>query len=240
MENFNLDYQSVEIREQDYMSDLYPNGLPTNAIIDKTLTAKGATTSELEAKRNSIIIEPNVPVINGKQAKYKKALGVREGITDADVKAYLQDKSIPYKKIIVTPESYPKVRRAAGYAGVNLFKNYFLLIDECEKTIQDADFRPDIILPFFDLFRFENKALISATPLFPNLKGFTKHSFCHIKIIPNYDYKKNLNLVGTNNVQQEFLNQISLSSNKKAIFLNSPDYAKTLIEKADIRHCSKI
>lgn len=240
MENFNLDYQSVEIREQDYMSDLYPNGLPTNAIIDKTLTAKGATTSELEAKRNSIIIEPNVPVINGKQAKYKKALGVREGITDANVKAYLQDKSIPYKKIIVTPESYSKVTRAAGYAGANLFKDYFLLIDECEKTIQDADFRPDIILPFFDLFRFENKALISATPLFPNLKGFTKHSFRHIKIIPNYDYKKNLNLVGTNNVQQEFLNQISLSSNKKAIFLNSPDYAKTLIEKADIRHCSKI
>ncbi|MBS5409512.1 MAG: hypothetical protein KHY35_02160 [Bacteroides thetaiotaomicron] len=240
MENFNLDYQTVEIREQEYMSDLYPNGLPNNAIIDKTLTAKGATTSELEAKRNSIIIEPNVPVINGKQAKYPKALGVREGITDANVKAYLQDKSIRYKKIIVTPESYSKVVRAAGYADINLFKDFFLLIDECEKTIQDADFRPDIILPFFDFFSFENKALISATPLFPNLKGFTNHSFSHIKIIPQYDYKKNLNLVGTNNVQQEFLNQISQSGNKKAIFLNSIDYAKALIEKANIRNCSKI
>ena len=240
MENFNLDYQTVEIREQEYMSDLYPNGLPNNAIIDKTLTAKGATTSELEAKRNSIIIEPTVPVINGKQAKYPKALGVREGITDANVKAYLQDKSIRYKKIIVTPESYSKVVRAAGYADINLFKDFFLLIDECEKTIQDADFRPDIILPFFDFFSFENKALISATPLFPNLKGFTNHSFSHIKIIPQYDYKKNLNLVGTNNVQQEFLNQISQSGNKKAIFLNSIDYAKALIEKANIRNCSKI
>ena len=240
MENFNLDYQTIEIREQEYMSDLYPNGLPNNAIIDKTLTAKGATTSELEAKRNSIIIEPNVPVINGKQAKYPKALGVREGITDANVKAYLQDKSIRYKKIIVTPESYSKVVRAAGYADINLFKDFFLLIDECEKTIQDADFRPDIILPFFDFFSFKNKALISATPLFPNLKGFTNHSFSHIKIIPNYDYKKNLNLVGTNNVQQEFLNQISQSGNKKAIFLNSIDYAKALIEKANIRNCSKI
>lgn len=82
--------------------------------------------------------------------------------------------------------------------------------------------------------------MISATPLSPKLKGFAKHSFSHIKIVPTYDYKKNLSLIGTNNVQLEFLKQISLNDNKKAIFLNSPDYAKTLIDKADIRNHSKI
>ena len=240
MENTELHSTLVYIEEKEFMSDLYPEGLPTNTIIDKTLTAKGATTCELEAKRNSIIVEPNVPVIVGKQNKYPKTLGVCEGVTDATIKAYLLDKSIPHKKIIVTPESYSKVKRAAAYASVNLFKNFFLLIDECEKVVQDAEFRPDIILPFFDFFSFDNKALISATPLFPNLKGFTNHSFTCIKIIPNYDYKKALNLVGTNNVQQEFMNQISQSGNKIAIFLNSPEYAKALIEKANIRNCTKI
>lgn len=243
IENTNLELKPVEIRENQYMSDLYPDGLPSNAIIDKTLTAKGATTCELDeryAKRNSIIIEPNVPVIDSKQAKYPNLLGVREGVTDYDVKKYLLDKSIRYKKIIVTPESYSKVKKAAEYAGVNLFKDFFLLIDECEKVVQDANFRPDIILPFFDFFSFDNKALISATPLSPKLKGFTKHSFSHIKIVPTYDYKKNLSLIGTNNVQLECLKQISLNDNKKAIFLNSPDYAKTLIDKADIRNQSKI
>lgn len=243
IENTNLELKLVEIRDNQYMSDLYPDSLPSNAFIDKTLTAKGATTCELDeryAKRNSIIIEPNVPVIDSKQVKYPNLLGVREGVTDYDVKKYLLDKSIRYKKIIVTPESYSKVKKAAEYAGVNLFKDFFLLIDECEKVVQDANFRPNIVLPFFDFFSFDNKALISATPLSPKLKGFTKHSFSHIKIVPTYDYKKNLSLIGTNNVQLEFLKQISLNDNKKAIFLNSPDYAKTLIDKADIRNHSKI
>lgn len=240
MENTELHSTLVYIEEKEFMSDLYPEGLPTNTIIDKTLTAKGATTCELEAKRNSIIVEPNVPVIVGKQNKYPKALGVCEGVTDATIKTYLLDKSIPHKKIIVTPESYSKVKRAADYASINLFKDFFLLIDECEKVVQDAEFRPNIILPFFDFFSFDNKALISATPLLPNLKGFTNHSFTCIKIIPNYDYKKALNLVGTNNVQQEFMNQIFQSGNKIAIFLNSPEYAKALIEKANIRDCTKI
>ena len=123
IENTNLELKLVEIRDNQYMSDLYPDGLPSNAIIDKTLTAKGATTCELDgryAKRNSIIIEPNVPVIDSKQAKYPNLLGVREGVTDYDVKKYLLDKSIRYKKIIVTPESYSKVKKAAEYAGVPL------------------------------------------------------------------------------------------------------------------------
>lgn len=213
-----MELKPVEIRDNQYMSDLYPDGLPSNAIIDKTLTAKGATTCELDeryAKRNSIIIEPNVPVIDSKQVKYPNLLGVREGVTDYDVKKYLLDKSIRYKKIIVTPESYSKVKKAAEYAGVNLFKDFFLLIDECEKVVQEADFRPAIVQPFFDFFSFDNKALISATPLSPKLKGFTNHSFSHIKIVPTYDYKKNLSLIGTNNVQLECLKQISLNDNKK-------------------------
>ena len=146
IENTNLELKLVEIRDNQYMSDLYPDGLPSNAIIDKTLTAKGATTCELDeryAKRNSIIIEPNVPVIDSKQVKYSNLLGVREGVTDYDVKKYLLDKSIRYKKIIVTPESYSKVKQAAEYAGVNLFKDFFLLIDECEKVVQDSNFSID-------------------------------------------------------------------------------------------------
>ena len=243
MESTDLHSTPVRIKEQEFMSDLYPNGLPTDTIIDKTLTAKGATTCELDtkyAKRHSIIIEPNVPVIDGKQVKYPEIQGVHEGITDADIKAYLQNKSIQYKKIVATPEGYSKVKRAVRYAGMNLFEDFFLLIDECEKIVQDSDFRPDIVLPFFDFFEFKRKAMISATPLFPNLKGFSNHSFKIIKIVPDYDYKKDLTLIGTNNVQQEFLNHILQSGNKKAVFLNSPDYAKVLIEKAGIRNCSKI
>ena len=40
--------------------------IPSNSILDKTLTGLGATHSEINSKRSSIIIEPNVPVILGK------------------------------------------------------------------------------------------------------------------------------------------------------------------------------
>ena len=50
IENTNLELKLVEIRDNQYMSDLYPDGLPSNAIIDKTLTAKGATTCELDER----------------------------------------------------------------------------------------------------------------------------------------------------------------------------------------------
>lgn len=50
IENTNLELKPVEIRDNQYMSDLYPDGLPSNAIIDKTLTAKGATTCELDER----------------------------------------------------------------------------------------------------------------------------------------------------------------------------------------------
>ena len=37
--------------------------IPTNSILDKTLTGLGATHSEIHSKRNSIIIEPKISQI---------------------------------------------------------------------------------------------------------------------------------------------------------------------------------
>lgn len=240
MEDTTLQVETREIYEGQYIPDLYPDGLPSNAILNKVLTGSRATTCELDAKRNSIIIEPNLPVIDGKQQKYSMSLGVREGISAPKIKAYLLDTSIPFKKILVTPESYQKVKDAARDLGIDIFKDYFLLIDECEKAVQDADFRKDIMLPYFDLFEFENKCLISATPLFPNLKGFENHSFRVINIEPQFDYQKDISIIATNSTTQEFLNYIQSTKNKVAIFINAIDYPKQLIEKAGIKEHSKI
>ena len=43
--------------------------IPTNSIINKTVTGCGATYAEINAPRHSVIIEPNVPVIEGKLKK---------------------------------------------------------------------------------------------------------------------------------------------------------------------------
>lgn len=61
-----------------------------------------------QAARHSIIIEPNVPVIIGKKAQHDFLFAVYEGTTREDVKAYLADEEIRYRKIHTTPEGFDK------------------------------------------------------------------------------------------------------------------------------------
>ena len=72
---------------------------------------------------------------------------------------------IEYKKIITTPESFYKIRKAAEELNINIYKTFFCLFDECEKVTQDVDYRRKISQPIYDFFKFEQKAFVSATPL---------------------------------------------------------------------------
>ena len=87
--------------------------IPTNVNLAKKLPGIGATHMEIHNKRrNSIIIEPNVPVIQGKCRKHNKEeyilCGVYEGKKTEDVVDYLSEER-EYYKIMTTPESLPKV-----------------------------------------------------------------------------------------------------------------------------------
>ena len=87
--------------------------IPTNSIINKTVTGCGATYAEINAPRHSVIIEPNVPVIEGKMKKHPQILGVFEGVTTEDIIDFLNTNyNDGYLKIMTTPESFPKVRSA--------------------------------------------------------------------------------------------------------------------------------
>lgn len=171
--------------------------IPTNTILDKTLTGLGATHSEIHSKRNSIIIEPNVPVILGKLNDNENLEAVYEKCTPYSIKQYLK-MDIPYKKIITTPESFHKIRKAATELNINIYKDYFCLFDECEKLTQDIDYRRKISQPIYDFFKFEQKAFVSATPLKMSHPEFERQGFQQIQIVPDYDYKKDLELVVTN------------------------------------------
>jgi hypothetical protein len=98
MNNFiHLETRFIEINEKEHLTDVFKreqysqNYIPANCILDKTLPALGATYSEIIAKRNSIIIEPNIPVIDGKVNDHTYLLGVYEGCKESP------PKKIPYK-----------------------------------------------------------------------------------------------------------------------------------------------
>ena len=106
--------KSISLGETLY--DIYPQGLPSNAIINKTLTGIGATYCELNSPRNSFIIEPNVPVIKGKKKDFPNLIVYYSGIDFRGVERALKKDSDSPKKIMTTPESYEKVCDAAKKA----------------------------------------------------------------------------------------------------------------------------
>lgn len=209
--------------------------IPSNCILNKTLTGLGATHSEIHSKRSSIIIEPNVPVILGKLDDNENLEAVYAKCTPYNLKKYLQ-MDIPYKKIITTPESFYKIRKAASDLGINIYERFFCLFDECEKVTQDIDYRRKISQPIYDFFRFEQKAFVSATPLPMSHPEFERQGFQMVKIEPSFDYKKNLTLIVTNSYYM-WLQRVldSLRDSKHiCIFFNVTDGITELINNLGI------
>ena len=209
--------------------------IPSNCILNKTLTGLGATHSEIHSKRSSIIIEPNIPVILGKLDDNDNLEAVYAKCTPYNLKKYLK-MDIKYKKIITTPESFYKVRKAAEELDINIYKTFFCLFDECEKVTQDIDYRRKISQPIYDFFRFEQKAFVSATPLPMSHPEFERQGFQMVKIEPSFDYKKNLTLIVTNSYYM-WLQRVldSLRDSKHiCIFFNVTDGITELINNLGI------
>ncbi|MFR3216466.1 MAG: hypothetical protein ACLTWE_07835 [Dysgonomonas mossii] len=241
---YDLNTVNLEVKEKQYLGDVIKE-IPTNTILSKTLPGLGATTLEIKSKRHSIIIEPNVPVIKGKEKKHKEVLfGVYEGVTTDNVIDYLLQplKKGKFKKLMTTPESFFKVIRAMNALQIDYYKDYMLLFDECDKIIKDISYRSTIAFPIEDFFLFENKAFVSATPILPSDSRFQNQNFEVIKIKPLFDYKRKMQLVTTNNVVSVFRKLLEMSNNDKplCIFLNSTDTIYSIIDKFELKEQSQV
>ena len=166
-----------------------------------------------------------------------------QGITTLDVVDYIE-KSIQEKKpikILTTPESFSKVKQAFEEVEENIYLRCFLLLDECQKYVQDNDYREDITLPIDDFFEFEEKAMVSATPIIPSDPRFEKEKFTLVEIAPEYEFKKDISIIPTNNVLETLKRKlpeiIENQSEPRSIcmFVNSTDMIHQLIEKLGIK-----
>ena len=226
----------VKLKKGQYLSDVM-HEIPTNCILSKRIPGCGATTLELNTNYNSIIIVPNVPVINSKCQKYGNLLGVVEKVMVHNVVEYLNTNTL--YKIMTTPESFPKVKKACELCGLNIYTDFFLLDDECHQLVKDVDYRSDIVLPMDDFFLFERKALVSATPIGfsdPRFKDFNT-----IEVCADYDYRQKILVVHTYSIAKtvkEYLE--SHKDNKVCIFFNSVDSIYSLIEQFNLKNDATI
>ena len=234
---------NITINKGEWLSNVMKE-IPTNTILNKVMTGCGATTLEINAARHSIIIEPNVPVIIGKKAQHDFLFAVYEGTTRDDVKAYLAGEEDGYRKIITTPEGFDKKVLPAMYElGIPIYEEYFLLFDECEKPIQDVGYRGDIYLPVEDFFKFKGKAMVSATPIIPSDPRFEEQGFEMLRIVPSFDFCKDLTVVITNNtvrVLRKLLDRYHKAGEKVCIFFNSTDTTLSLIQTLKLQGRCKV
>lgn len=230
----------------------FAKGTPTDTIIFKTLTGIGATHGEilLYRHRHSIIIEPNVPVLTGKRdaideesgkLMYPDILVVYKGIRQSKVESYLKSDVTP-KKILCTPEAYEaKVKPAIENSSFDLYNDFFMLLDECDRLIKDVDFREKIILPIEDFFKFKQKAMISATVIVPSDPRFEENGFRILKIEPQFDYAKPITLISTNNVVGSLQKVIKSEPEQDYfIFVNSTNLTHSIIKLLDIETKSRV
>ena len=240
-----LEVEVLNIHKGEYLSEAlkrqgYPM-LPSNAIINKVMTGTGATYMELNPKlspRNSIVIEPYRSAVENKVQAFDEAQGVFKEVTVKKLTAYLNNSKIKYKKIITTPEGFrDKVLKAAKNLKMNIYKEFFNLYDESEHITEDTDYRRSISSPMKEFFKFEGKALVSATPLKPSkytLTLFLRHQFRWVEIKPDYDYREDMTLITTRSfysrVKQEVKRLLDNGSPHVCIFYKTTEGICNIVE----------
>ena len=208
----------IKLSKGQYLSDIM-NEIPSDCILSKRIPGCGATTLELNTDRNSIIIVPNVPVILSKCGKYQNLLGVYEGVKQNRVVEYIASNAIC--KIMTTPESFSKVKSACEKLGINIYADFFLLMDECHQLITDVDYRIDIVMPMNDFFMFKRKALVSATPIGFSDPRFGENHFDTIEVEADYDYRQDITVTHTYNIAKAVGEYLETHNGTVCFFVNS-------------------
>ena len=194
--------------------DKMPHG-----IVDKKIPGIGATTLEINSKRNSIIVFPTKALAYSKHSKHPNTLyvgseikGEKEKVTNQQIEEYLAKDG--YKKLLVVADS---LGRLLGIIGKN-YRDYFLMIDEVDVLQTDNNFRPQLenVIDYYLMFPLKNRCMVTATMkefINPLLKKECKFSITWI-----YNARRDVKLLHTNNTTQTVIEEI-ISHPRDKIFI---------------------
>ena len=211
--------------------DKMPHG-----IIDKKIPGIGATTLEINSKRNSIIVFPTKALAYGKHSKHPNTLyvgseikGEKEKVTNQQIEEYLAKDG--YKKLLVVADS---LGRLLGIIGKENYKDYFLMVDEIDVLQTDNNFRPQLenVIDYYLMFPLKNRCMVTAT-----MKEFSNPHLkteCRFPITWKYNTHRNIDLLHTDNVTQAVIEKvISHPTEKVFIAYNSILQIRNIIASLD-------
>ena len=187
-------------------------------LIDKQITGIGATYLELHSERSSIIVTPTRALALNKLKDEFLYVGSREGCqratSKAEIKAYINNPEFEFKKILVVADSIDKVIEAIQENNEDVYRNYFLLVDEIDSLQSDNHFRPILsrVIDHYYKFKLQRRALLSAT-----VREFT-HPKLQVEALTTIQstapLKRNINLFYTNNINSLLAKKIVEISNE--------------------------
>lgn len=216
--------------------------IPSHCLFNKGITGCGGTTLEIESKRNSIILVPNINLVLNKCAVYSNLIGVYGDVSETELTTAIK-KKVKYRKIMGTYDSLPKI--------LNVLKEeafeYFLLIDEYHILFNSYSFRYKPIKYILDNYpKFKDFCFMTATPLenfniLEEIKDLPQISLTWPQAVKMKITVRNTYFT-TKEVMKEIKNCISSNYNLH-IFINSINTIRSLAkEMGDINFrtiCSK-
>jgi len=236
------------IRVKEYISETGMEFLPSGMLI-KSDTGMGATHLELICARHSIVVEPIRVTAANKVSSAKtdddypkdrlpfyvgSAVGDIPKPNDSNVRDYLNDKNIVYKKFICVADSLPRVIRNIQAHGSFSANDFFLLIDEIDSIQMDSSFRSAMerCVDHYENQPDEMRAMLTATPLEFHNPILKKEPITHF-VLERSSLKPTL-FVQTSNGLQCILDRISkitkTDNSKIVIVINHIQSIVVLIE----------
>lgn len=218
----------------DWKLDFYMDKMP-HGIVDKQLAGIGATTLEIKSKRNSIIVFPTKILAYNKWLRSKTKLQYvggkineeRDTTSIQEIRDYLFDEKIAYKKFLVVADSLYKLLKVIQKEH---YKDYFLMIDEVDMLQSESNYRPRLESLIDQYFEFppKNRCLVTAT-----LRDFSNPRLqqeCRFDISWKAAPKRKIQLYYTDNLNALTAQQIQ----------SLPPAEKIVIAFNSIRHCRNI
>ncbi len=189
-------------------------------LMNKNLTGIGATTLELGAKRDSIIVVPTKALAVSKVI----SRGIIEG-TDKfkcyyfgskyqrfennpkSLKKYIEDQQIEYKKFVVVSDSLGKLIDKIEESGRKR-EEFFLLVDEIDSYQYDNTYRPNMekVIDHYFTFLPYKRSMLSATVNEFSNPMIKKEPFVELEfIIP---ITRSIKLIHTSSIRAELAQYI--------------------------------
>lgn len=221
-------------------------------IIDKSITGIGATTLEINTElRNSIIVVPTKALAynkckstNNVRSEYYcmyvgSSIGdITKDITIDKIMKYIDYRGTSVRKFIVVADSLPMLLDFLKILGEDIYRDYFLMVDEIDTMQADSAYRPrlEAVMDYYFRFKFYNRAAITATmSAFSNPK---LENEARVRIEWEVNPKRDISTLFTTYVDDLAWNEINIlletDENKILVAYNSLDGIANIIKHLSI------